>query len=41
MGHRGRLLEKKYNIGWVFSLGNKWFTTENSIELTKMGVGAY
>jgi len=29
------LLERKYNIGVGISLGNKWFTTENSIELTK------
>ena len=28
-------MERKYNIGVGISLGNKWFTVENSIALTK------
>lgn len=34
-GTEKELLEKEYNLGIGISLGNKWFTTENIVELTK------
>ena len=34
-GNKSALEAREYNIGVGVSLGNKWFTIENTVELTK------
>jgi tRNA-dependent cyclodipeptide synthase len=38
-GTKEALLNHEYNIGVGISLGNKWFTIENTLELTKWALG--